>query len=215
MWLTIWWQLEPSIWAILEMDDCSRNLKKSRTQVSEANHHKNELIHTLHLAYSGEKAAGYAYNAHWRSVKNPEQRERIQKIEKEEWDHRAIVGEMLAFLGAKPQVWRELMMATIGRTVGFSCYIIGWFLPMYFAGRLESANWREYEVAAFHANKLGLFDFEKELMRLSQVEREHELFYLQMVTNHRLLPLLKMFFQWGPESSSQLPIESSTETTKL
>lgn len=182
--------------------------------MTDANYHKGQLIHTLHMAYSGEKAAGYAYNAHWRSVKNAEQRASIQKIEKEEWDHRAIVGEMLTFLGAKPQAWRELMMAVIGRTVGFSCYLIGWFLPMYFAGRLESANWREYEVAAFHANKLGLLDFEKELMRLSQVEREHELFFLQMVADHRLLPLIKTFFKWGPEASVGLTIDSSTDTTK-
>src|SRR5579883_2329748 len=139
------------------------------------------------MAYSGEKAAGYAYNAHWRSIKNAAQRAQIQKIEQEEWDHRAIVGEMLKFLEAKPQLWRELMMATIGRTVGFCCYFIGWFLPMYFAGRLESANWQEYEYAAFHANQLGLFDFERELIRLSKVEREHELFFLQMVTNHPFL----------------------------
>jgi len=182
--------------------------------VTDDNYHKSQLIHTLHMAYSGEKAAGYAYNAHWRSIKNAEQRAHIQKIEKEEWDHRAIVGEMLKFLEAKPQPWRELMMAVIGRTVGFSCYLIGWFLPMYFAGRLESVNWREYEVAAFHANKLGLFDFEQELMRLSKVELEHEQFFLRMVTNHPLLPIIRVFFKWGPDPSSGLTIESSTEITK-
>jgi len=31
-----------------------------------SNYHKKALIHVLHMAYSGEKAAGYAYNAHWR-----------------------------------------------------------------------------------------------------------------------------------------------------
>ena len=39
------------------------------------------------MAYSGELAAGYAYSAHWRSVKNLEQRADNSKIEQEEWDH--------------------------------------------------------------------------------------------------------------------------------
>jgi demethoxyubiquinone hydroxylase (CLK1/Coq7/Cat5 family) len=182
--------------------------------VNDENYHKQHLVHTLHMAYSGEKAAGYAYSAHWRSLKDSEQRRQIQKIESEEWAHRAIVGEMLSFLGARPQVLREIIMAVIGRTVGCSCYIIGWFLPMYFAGRLESANIKEYEVAAWHAKELGLPEFEAELMRLSEVEKEHELFFLKMVTNHRFLPLIKTFFKWGPETASDLAIESSTETTK-
>jgi len=169
------------------------------------------LIHTLHMAYSGEKAAGYAYNAHWRSVKDAWQRQRIQQIENEEWAHRAIVGEMLKHLGARPQWLRELMMAAIGRIVGFACYIIGWFLPMYFAGRLESANIREYEVAAFHARQLGLLAFESELMRLSLVEREHELFFLDMVRGHRLLPLLRTIFRWGSSPQPQLSAGSSTD----
>lgn len=182
--------------------------------MDEVSYHKRHLIHTLHSAYSGEKAAGYAYSAHWRSVKDPDQRRGIQKIENEEWAHRAIVGEMLTFLGAKPQGWRELMMAAIGRTVGTSCYFIGWFMPMYFAGRLESANIKEYEVAAMHAKELGLFDFEVELMRLSAVEQEHEDFFLQMVTNHRLLPLFRFLFKWGPQAPSQVTVESSSESSK-
>lgn len=96
--------------------------------------HRHRLIHVLHMAYSGELAAGYAYSAHWRSVKNAEQRAGIQKIESEEWAHRETVGKMLSQLGDGPQKPRELMMTLIGRTVGFSCYLIGWFLPMYFAG---------------------------------------------------------------------------------
>ncbi len=165
--------------------------------MDESDNHKNALIHTLHMAYSGEKAASYAYNAHWRSVKNIEQRQRIQQIENEEWAHREIVGKMLAHLGAKPQIWRELMMAIIGRTVGFACYLIGWFLPMYFAGRLESANIKEYEVAAYHAGQLGLSQFAAELLRLSAVEKEHEAFFWGMVINHPFLPIARAIFKWG------------------
>jgi demethoxyubiquinone hydroxylase (CLK1/Coq7/Cat5 family) len=39
------------------------------------------LVAILQLAYSGERAAGYAYRGHARSVSAPAERERIQKIE--------------------------------------------------------------------------------------------------------------------------------------
>ncbi|MGH8608619.1 MAG: hypothetical protein ACREX9_14770, partial [Gammaproteobacteria bacterium] len=81
-------------------------------------------------------------------MKNPPQREAIQRIENEELEHRQIVGEMLTKLDARPQAWRELMMGCIGRTVGVGCFLIGWFLPVYFPGRLESDNIKEYDVAA-------------------------------------------------------------------
>ncbi len=165
--------------------------------MEEKENHKQALIYLLHMAYSGELAAGYAYRAHWHSLRDPQQRVGIQKIESEEWAHREIVGEMLTFLGDGPQKPREWMMATIGRTIGLTCFVVGWFLPMYFAGRLESANIKEYENAAFHASQLGLHNFEVELMRLADVEREHEHFFLTMVKGHWLLPPTKAIFKWG------------------
>ena len=159
--------------------------------------HRLHLIHVLHMAYSGEKAAAYAYNAHWKSLKNPDQRAAIKQIEDEEWEHRRIVGQMLEFLTDKPQPWRELMMATIGRTVGCACFLIGWFLPMYFAGRLEHDNVNEYAVAAGHAKALGLTEFACELMRLRDVELRHEQFFHGVIQGHRLLPLLVSIYGWG------------------
>ena len=173
-----------------------------------ATDHKEQLVHILHMAYSGEKAAGYAYNGHWKSLRNPAERASIRKIEDEEWEHRAIVGEMLSSLSAKPQRWREVMMACIGRSVAFSCFVGGWFLPMYFAGRLEHSNVHEYEHAAYHAGKLGLADYATELMRLSAVERTHEDFFLNIVQRHRLLPLMIKLFGWGgvrPKVYSSVP----------
>ncbi|HEY9787766.1 MAG TPA: hypothetical protein V6D17_20425 [Candidatus Obscuribacterales bacterium] len=46
--------------------------------------HRKELIHIVHMAYSGELAAGIAYAGHWRSLRDPAQRACIQKIENEE-----------------------------------------------------------------------------------------------------------------------------------
>jgi demethoxyubiquinone hydroxylase (CLK1/Coq7/Cat5 family) len=66
------------------------------------------LIAVLQLAYSGERAAGYAYRGHWRSLRDPGERERVRRIEDEEWHHRRQVGDMLEALGSRPSRIREL-----------------------------------------------------------------------------------------------------------
>src|SRR5438445_8590663 len=113
--------------------------------------HRHRLIQMLQGAFSGELAAGWAYRGHWKSVKNENERASIRKIELEEWFHRKCVGKMLASLSARPRRLREAKMWLIGRTIGAACHLIGWFLPMYFAGRLESGNVIEYETADLHA----------------------------------------------------------------
>jgi hypothetical protein len=176
--------------------------------------HRRHLIEILQAAYSGELAAGFAYRGHWKSLKDPGERAAVQKIEHEEWVHRKRVGEMLASLGASPLKYREAKFFIIGRTIGLSCHVIGWFLPMYFAGRLESGNVVEYETAATHAAALGLREFEVDLLVMAGVEKEHEVFFLDAVTTHRLLPLVSSFFGWGqPTSVPQTnPVENpSTE----
>lgn len=159
--------------------------------------HRQHLIHILQGAYSGELAAGFAYRGHWKSVKNSHERAAIQKIEQEEWVHRKRVSEMLASLGSAPQRFREAKLWVIGRTIGLACHLIGWFLPMYFAGRLESGNVIEYQVAASHAAALGLKEFEADLLVMAQVEKEHELFFLNVIAGHPLLPIVSRAFGWG------------------
>jgi demethoxyubiquinone hydroxylase (CLK1/Coq7/Cat5 family) len=155
------------------------------------------LVRILQNAFSGELAAAYAYRGHWKSLKNAEEIRGIQKIENEEWLHREKVGDMLATLGAQPNRTKELKMRLIGRTIGFACHLIGWFLPMYFAGRLESQNIKEYADAALHANQLDLTEYESELLVMSAVEREHEIFFFNVVARHKLLPFVRLFFRWG------------------
>jgi demethoxyubiquinone hydroxylase (CLK1/Coq7/Cat5 family) len=156
-----------------------------------------QLIEILQGAYSGELAAGFAYRGHWKSLKKESERAAIQKIEMEEWIHRKRVGEMLASLGATPKQLRELKLWVIGRTIGLACHLIGWFLPMYFAGRLESGNVIEYQEAAAHAAVSGLTEFEADLLVMARVEKEHELFFMSIIAGHRLLPLMQAIFKWG------------------
>lgn len=158
---------------------------------------RRQLVRLLRGAYSGELAAAYAYRGHWKSVRRRAERERIRQIEDEEWVHRARVGEMLAALSAAPTKIREARMFVTGRVLGFGCHLIGWFLPMYFAGRLESMNVREYETAAFHARRLGLAHFATDLEEMARVEGEHEIYFRRTVACHRCLPLMSKLFGWS------------------
>ena len=158
---------------------------------------RQKLIRILQDAYSGEIAAAYAYRGHWKSLKDSPEKEQIKLIEAQEWDHRRRVGEWLEKLGAKPRRAREKDFWTIGRTLGLTCHLSGWFMPMYFAGRLESQNSVEYEDAAVFAKELGMHDCVEDLLDMARVEVEHELFFRQVITGHRMLPVMKKVFRWS------------------
>ncbi len=165
-------------------------------------YHREHLVKILQNAYSGELAAAYAYRGHWKSLKDGAQRKRIKLIEDEEWLHREKVGRLLLAMQSRPLKRKEARMWLIGRTAGVACHVTGWFLPMYFAGRLETANVGEYESAAHHAAELGLIEFESELRVMAAVEREHEIFFMSVVTGHRLLPFVRAIFKWDPVESA-------------
>ncbi|MBL8180641.1 MAG: ferritin-like domain-containing protein [Blastocatellia bacterium] len=155
------------------------------------------LVRILQNAYSGEVAAAYAYRGHWKSLKESPEKHRIREIEAEEWDHRRRVGEWLTKLDAAPRPIREKVFWTIGRTLGLTCYISGWFMPMYFAGRLESQNSVEYEDAAAFARELNMDDCVRDLLDMARVEVEHEEFFHGVVAEHWLLPTMKRVFGWS------------------
>ena len=151
------------------------------------------LIGLLQLAYSGELAAAYAYRGHGKSVSDPEERRRIEEIEREEWNHRKLVGEMLTDLKAGPDPFRERRAAIIGRVRGFGCHISGWLGPMYGAGRLESRNIREYETAAHLAHECGRHDLIDCLLTMAETEWEHERYFRSLVLTHRLAKYLPIW----------------------
>ena len=155
------------------------------------------MIRILQNAYSGEIAAAFAYRGHWKSLKESAEKTEIRKIEAEEWHHRERVGRWLEILEAKPNRVREKIFWTIGRSLGATCFLSGWFMPMYFAGRLESGNIVEYEEAAGFAKELGMDECAEDLLDMARVEAEHEAFFRQTITGHRLLPAMKKVFRWS------------------
>ena len=151
------------------------------------------LIEILRLAYSGELAAAYAYRGHWSSVKDEATRARIREVEEEEWHHRRLVGRMLEQVGARPSRIRECRAIIIGRTLGILCHLAGWLLPMYGAGKLESRNIREYELAARYASRSGHAEFVDCLLGMAEVEWEHERYFRACVERHRWAPRLRLW----------------------
>lgn len=151
----------------------------------------------LQNAHAGEIAAAFAYRGHWKSVRSAQERERIRQIEEEEWDHRSRVRFWMEDLNIRPRRMRELVFWTIGRVLGVLCFVSGRFLPMYFAGRLESQNTAEYIEAAEFASVLGMEACVADLMHMSEKEREHEEYFREIVKGHWLLPTARLIFRWG------------------
>jgi len=162
------------------------------------------LIRQLQGAYSGELAAGHAYRGHWLSVRDAAERERIQRIEEEEWHHRELVGGLLAQLGAKPSRAREAIFLAIGTTISALCRIGGWLIPMYGAGRLEWHNIVEYEVAAEYASRCGHGEMVDCLLMMADVERQHEQYFREKVATHWIVRRLKLTTPW-PAPPSRAP----------
>lgn len=158
---------------------------------------KTNLIRILQNAHAGELAAAYAYRGHWKSLRVSDERTEIKKIEEEEWQHRRCIIGWLEHFGAAPRPMRERVFWAIGRVLGVTCFVSGWFMPMYFAGRLESQNVQEYVEAAKYARELGLEDCVEQMMEMSDTEQRHEDFFKAVVQNHSLLPLMKKVFRWG------------------
>jgi rubrerythrin len=169
---------------------------------------RDQLIHILQLAYSGERAAAYAYRGHWHSVSDADERSRIRTIEEEEWHHRDLVGGMLRSVGARHSTQREIRAAIIGRVLQVLCHVSGWLAPMYGAGKLERRNIVEYEMAARHARDCGHEDFIDCLLMMAEVEWEHEQYFRSKVLHHRIGRLLPIWPAPPPKESirSQMAI---------
>ncbi len=160
-----------------------------------------QLVKLLQRAYSAEKAAAFAYIGHAGSVKDPEEKNAIKQIEMDEWGHRETVLSIMQHYDIPISRFREVKYHILGKIISLSCYVIGWFMPYYFAGRLESGNVCEYFVMMHYFNDLGITAHDDVLYEMGMKEKEHEIFFLKSLENNRLLPLFEKIFGWGKDSS--------------
>jgi hypothetical protein len=164
-----------------------------------------KLVHLLQMAYSGEKAAAYAYAGHWRSVRKPDERTMIRKLELEELAHRVGLARMLETLDAEPHARRERLMTVIGRVAGAGCFVTGWYGPMYGAGRIEHRNVWEYVHAATYARECGHAEMVEELLTMAEVEWDHENYFRSQVEGHWLRRILRPWPQLPPRADLRIP----------
>jgi hypothetical protein len=176
-----------------------------------------KLVKLLQLAYSAEKAAAFAYIGHAGSVKASIEKAAIRQIELDEWQHRETVLSIMTRYGIPPRRYYEIKYHVIGRIISCSCYVIGWFMPYYFAGRLESGNVCEYFIMMRYFNEIGITDHDEVLYEMGMKEKEHEMYFQKSLENNRLLPLFESIFGWGRKSSSNdvdLENKSSVDESK-
>lgn len=155
------------------------------------------LIDLLKKAYSAEKAAAFAYQGHAGAVKSLEEKTAIHQIEVDEWNHRKEVLQLMLQYDIPVSKMYEFQFHVIGKMISASCYIIGWFMPFYFAGRLESGNVCEYFRMKQYFNSLGIKEHDQMLYEMGIKEKEHEIYFLAKIKNNKLLPFFEKLFAWG------------------
>jgi len=160
-----------------------------------------KLVKLLQLAYSAEKAAAFAYIGHAGSVRNPDEKVAIKQIEMDEWQHRETVLSIMQRYDIPPSRYYEIKYHIIGRIISCSCYVIGWFMPYYFAGRLESGNVCEYFIMLRYFNEIEISEHDGVLYEMGMKEKEHEVYFQKSLEHNPLLPLFERIFGWGSKSS--------------
>ena len=180
-----------------------------------------KLTKLLQQAYSAEKAAAFAYQGHAGSLKNQDEKIPVRQIELDEWKHREEVLKIMKQYQIPVSKNYEFQFHVIGKTISFSCYVIGWFMPYYFAGRLESGNVCEYFVMIHYFHELGIKEHDQILYEMAIKEKEHEVFFLEKVKGSKLLPFFEKLFNWGKRRSfndvdleNKFPVEQSDNYCK-
>lgn len=159
------------------------------------------LVDLLQQAYSAEKAAAFAYQGHAASVKDPVEKANIKRIEVDEWGHRHEVLTLMQHYGIAPSKWYELRFHVIGKTISGACHVIGWFMPYYFAGRLESGNVCEYFRLIHYFHEVGITEHDQVLYDMGIREKEHEVYFLDRIKNREALTWFERLFGWGNKRS--------------
>lgn len=174
------------------------------------------LIDLLQSAYSAEKAAAFAYQGHAGSVKDKTEKIEIKQIEMDEWNHREEVLKIMNQYNIPVSKFYEIRFHIIGKIISSFCYVIGWFMPFYFAGRLESGNVCEYFRMMQYFHSLGIVEHNEVLYEMGIKEKEHEIYFLSKIKNKKMLPFFEKLFFWGASKSfndvdldKKYPVESS------
>jgi demethoxyubiquinone hydroxylase (CLK1/Coq7/Cat5 family) len=180
------------------------------------------LVKLLQEAYSAEKAAAYAYQGHAASVRKQAEKIAIRQIEEDEWNHRKEVLEIMNCYSIPVSKWLEYKYSVVGRSISASCHVIGWFMPFFFAGKLESGNVCAYFQMKQYFNSMGIHEWDIVLYEMGIKEKEHEIYFLNKIKESRVLPYFERVFNWGKNKSAnnvdldkKYPVEQSDVYCKI
>jgi hypothetical protein len=148
-----------------------------------------------------------AYIGHATSLKNPAAKAAVKQIEDDEWGHRRNVFAIMQQYDIPVSRFYEFKFHVIGRVISASCHVISWFMPYFFAGKLESGNVCEYFVMMKYFHALGI--------------KEHEVYFLEQIKDSKWLPYFERVFSWGKQTTAndvdladKLPVETSSQYCK-
>src|ERR1700744_1209009 len=161
----------------------------------------------LKQAYSAEKAAAFAYQGHAGSVRDRREKGAIRRIEIDEWNHREEVLKLMNIYQVPVSKWYEVKNYIIGKTISASCYVIGWVMPFYVAGNLESGNVCEYVRMKRLFNALDIVEHDAILYEMSLKEKEHEVYFYQQIKDNKWLPFFERIFAWGTKTKNDINLE--------
>ena len=180
-----------------------------------------KLTDLLRQAYSAEKAASFAYIGHAGSLRDSNEKAAVQQIEQDEWEHRKNVLGIMQQYRIPISRYYEIKYHFIGKVIGYSCYLIGRFMPYFFAGKLESGNVCEYFVIIKYFHSLGITEHDEMLYEMGIKEKEHEVHFLEAIKDASWLPLFEKVFSWGSNASlndvdllKKHPVEKSDQYCK-
>ena len=179
------------------------------------------LIELLQRAYSAEKAAAFAYIGHATSLKKPAAKAAVKQIEDDEWGHRRNVLAIMRQYEIPVSRFYEIKFHLIGRVISASCHVIGWFMPYFFAGKLESGNVCKYFVIMKYFHALGIREHDEILYEMGIKEKEHEVYFLAQIKDSKWLPWFEKVFSWGKQTiandvdmENKLPVAESDQYCK-
>jgi len=148
---------------------------------------KTKLSASLQFAHAAELAAAHAYEGHWKSLPdfpfNLDVKAQIQKIKLDELRHVYALEVMMEMVGSKPSKVKDLIGITVGKCIGFACFIFGWNLPMKIAALMEKIGTASYYDLAEDAAKAGYHDICMEIIDMAVNEEEHEKYFNEVRKN--------------------------------
>ncbi len=114
----------------------------------------------------------------------------VNQIERDEWDHGQNVWMIMDKYGIPFSRYLEWKFHIIGKLISISCHFIGRLMPYFLARKLERLNVCESFVMIRRFHTIGITAHNAVLHEMSITEKEHEVYFLQIIYNDLWLPFL-------------------------